>query len=375
MSEQERQEPAVETTSGESNETISLGQEPAGPSVGERIRRGREAAGLSAADLAQPLNLDLKVIELVEQDRLDAVPGRPYILAYLRTWAGQLGLDADALIAQYNAQREPEHGGVQGGIHPTLDVMEPKGGGLGRRLLGWLGILILIAIVVLVLSRLDADRVQAWWSDLRGETTESSPEIESAPADDPEMEGKRPQIEDALEEPPAPPTRSPEQAAEDSRSDMPGERLAAIDSTLEPDSEGTGDETSASDDQADPTDDASEGGVNAANDEAAADEDAAAATEEDSGEESRASADDAPALLLRATRADSWVEVRDGNGDRLMYDVLAEGEEREFVDVEGPFSLVIGQPDGLEVEHRGESVELGEPSGATGVLRTTVGGS
>ncbi|MFW6020588.1 MAG: helix-turn-helix domain-containing protein [Guyparkeria sp.] len=374
MSEQKRQEPVVGTTSGGSEETISLGQEPVGPSVGERIRRGREAAGLSAADLAQPLNLDLKVIELVEQDRLDAVPGRPYILAYLRTWAGQLGLDADALIAQYNAQREPEHADVQGGAHPTLDVMEPRGGGLARRLLGWLGILILIAIVVLVLSRLDADRVQAWWSDLRGETTETPPETESAPADDPEAE-ERPAIEGALDEPPAPPTRSSEQAAEDSPSDMPGERLAAIDSTVEQrseTSEGADDEKNASDDQADQEDEVAERGVDAGNDEAAAEEDAAAASEEDSSE---ASADEAPALLLRATRSDSWVEVRDGNGDRLMYDVLAEGEEREFVDAEGPFSLVIGQPDGLEVEHRGESVELGESSGATGVLRTTVGGS
>ncbi|TKA88920.1 hypothetical protein FAZ79_08130, partial [Guyparkeria sp. SB14A] len=235
MSEQERREPAVGATTGETDEAITLGQEASGPTVGERIRKGREAAGLSAADLAQPLNLDLKVIELIERDQLDAVPGRPYILAYLRTWAGQLDLDGDELIAQYNAQHAPDNGGVQGGIHPTLDVMEPKGGGLGRRLLGWVGILVVIAIVVLALSRLDADRVQAWWADLSGANSESPADTatESPSAEDADASDSRPAIEGALDEPPAPPTAEQAAASQDEGSTatlaLPGERLAAID--------------------------------------------------------------------------------------------------------------------------------------------------
>lgn len=360
MSEQERREPAVGTTTREPDEAITLGQEMAGPSVGERIRRGREAAGLSAADLAQPLNLDLKVIECIERDELDAVPGRPYILAYLRTWAGQLDLDGDELIAQYNAQRAPDSGTVQGGIHPTLDVMEPRGGGLGRRLLGWLGILIIIAIVVLALSRLDADRVQSWWADLRGETAESSTDADPTPATEDGPAGERPAIDGALDEPLAPPTEAPlpsERSADEASAGptegvslaLPGERLAAIASATE----GRG---SAAEGESDPS--------------------AVQADNEPNADESAVSvADKPPALLLRATRADSWVEVRDGNGERLMYDVLAAGEERAFVEATGPFSVVLGQPEGLEVEYQGKPVDLGEPSGDTGVLRTTVGNS
>ncbi|WP_410474559.1 helix-turn-helix domain-containing protein [Guyparkeria sp. TX1] len=359
MSEQERREPAVGATAREPGEAITLGQEAAGPSVGERIRGGREAAGLSAADLAQPLNLDLKVIECIERDELDAVPGRPYILAYLRAWAGQLGLDGDELIAQYNAQRAPDNGAVQGGIHPTLDVMEPRGGGSGRRLLGWLGILIVIAIVVLALSRLDADRVQAWWSDLQGETTEPSTNSDSVPVDEERSGDERPAIEGALDEPPAPPTEAPSStegaadetsagAAEGISLALPAERLAAIGATTE---------------EREPVESGSGPTVGEGENESNADESTSSA------------ADKPPALLLRATGADSWVEVRDGNGERLMYDVLAAGEEREFADATGPFSLVLGQPEGLEVEYQGEPVELGESSGDTGVLRTTVGNS
>lgn len=357
MSEQERREPAVGAMARGPDETITLGQEAAGPTVGERIRRGREAAGLSAADLAQPLNLDLKVIECVERDELDAVPGRPYILAYLRTWAGQLGLDGDELIAQYNAQRVPDNGGVQGGIHPTLDVMEPKGGGLGRRLLVWLGVLIIIAILVLGLSRLDTDRLQAWWGDKSGETTESSTTSDTVPRDGEDSGDERPAMESALDEPPAPPTEpsSPAEGAADEASAgpgaslvLPGERLVAIGAATEDTEPAEGVPSSSAD--------SLENGSNA-------------------DESTASAADKPPALLLRATRADSWVEVRDGNGERLMYDVLAAGEQREFADAEGPFSLVLGQPDGVEIEYQGESVELGEPSGNTGVLRTTVGNS
>jgi len=341
MSEQERQEPIVATPGGEPGEAVSLGEGTAGPSVGERIRQGREAAGLSAVDLAQPLNLDLKVIELIERDELDAVPGRPYILAYLRSWAGQLGLDAESLIAQYNAQRAPADGSVQGGMHPTLDVMEPRRGGAARRLFGWLIVLLLVALAAVGLSRLDTEQLRGWWADLRGETTESPALPAGEPSEETPLDAERPPIEGALEQPPAPPAETVVEPAEPARAPsatatagLPEQRLAAIESApVGPE----GDEVSTS------------GG--------------------------EAAEPAVPVLVVRATEADSWVEVRDGQGERLMYDVLGAGEERSFTDVAGPFSLVLGQPKGLEVEYRGEPVELGEPNEATGVLRTTVGSS
>ena len=356
MSEQERREPEVGATIGEAGEAITLGQEISGPTVGERIRQGREAAGLSAADLAQPLNLDLKVIERIERDQLDAVPGRPYILAYLRAWAGQLDLDGDELIAQYNAQRAPDNGGVQGGIHPTLDVMEPKSGPLWRRLLTWVGVLVVIAIVLLALSRLDADRVQAWWAGLTGTNGASQPANGLPSAEDDGSTGARPAIEGALDEPPEPPMAGSGAAGSSEGSAvtlaLPRERLAAIDTSSRGEPEAP----------ADRNDEAGQG-------------DATGAVGQAGGTAAGPAVSGPPVLVLRATRADSWVEVRDGNGERLMYDVLAAGEERVFAEATGPFSLVLGRPEGLEVEYQGEPVDLGEPNADTGVLRTTVGNS
>ncbi|MFN2381932.1 MAG: helix-turn-helix domain-containing protein [Guyparkeria sp.] len=367
MNEQERREPAVGETfreSGEPGETITLGHEVSGPTVGERIRRSREAAGLSAADLAQPLNLDLKVIERIERDELDAVPGRPYILSYLRSWARQLGIDGDELIAQYNAQRVPANADVQGGIHPTLDVMEPRGGGMGRRLLKWLGILVVIAIIVFALSRLDAERVETWWSDVRGETAESPTSSDSAPAGGAGSADERPAIEGALDQPPAPPTEGPatssgviDEPAMSSQA-LPGERLSAIGGPVE-DTEQVAESAS---------------GLSASEAGDAAEEGTAEAPEAAADDATQASTDNRlPVLLLRATDADSWVEVRDGDGERLMYDVLSAGEERAFAEATGPFSLVLGRPEEFEVEYRGEPVELDGTGGDTGVLRITVG--
>lgn len=353
MSDQERREPEVGVTTGEA---ITVGPEITGPTLGERIRQAREAAGLSAADLAEPLNLDLKVIERIEQDQLDAVPGRPYILAYLRAWAGQLDLDSEELIAQYNAQRAPANGGVHGGTHPTLDVMEPRGGALARRLLGWGAVLVVIAVVVLALSRLDADRAQGWWAGLTGSDGASQPADGPAPAGDDGSGSARPAIEGALDEPPGPPMAGPVAAGAREGSAvtraLPRERLAAIDSASR-NRPGT---------SADRNDQAGQG-------------DAEEAAGQAGGADAEPAASGPPALVLRATRADSWVEVRDGNGERLMYDVLAAGEERVFADASGPFSLVLGRPEGLEVEYQGEPVELGEANADTGVLRTTVGDS
>ncbi|MGM0516971.1 MAG: helix-turn-helix domain-containing protein [Pseudomonadota bacterium] len=336
MTEQERREPALgegavsESTGGPAVET-------GGPSVGQRIREARKAAGLSAADLAQPLNLDLRVIENIERDALDEVPGRPYILAYLRSWAGQLGIDPDGLIEQYNRQQGAEREEVQGGTHPTLDVMERPGIAWGR-LFGWLVLLLVGAALVLALLQLDTGKVQGWWQDLSGggrdsavttdgDITLSSPSDEAA--DQAEESGGE------LEMPPTSAVRPEADSRMPARSALPEGRLPALDdapTAAEPEQQPTAEETA-------PTEPAP-----------------------------------SPKLVLRAVSGESWVEIRDAAGERLMYDVLAEGERREF-DGPGPFSLVLGNPGVLELEYDGESVDLGAAGDATGVLRIDVGES
>jgi cytoskeleton protein RodZ len=331
MTEQQRREPALDAAV-ESEPTGGPAVETGGPSVGERIRQARKAAGLSAADLAQPLNLDLRVIENIERDALDEVPGRPYILAYLRSWAGQLGIDPDGLIEQYNRQQGAERHEVQGAPHPTLDVMEGPGIRWGR-LFGWLVLFAVGVALVLGLLQLGSGTIPGWWQDLSGGdrdsamTTEGDIPLSGPPPEPAETSGGE------LAMPPVSSTGPQIEAQGPALSSaLPEGRLPAVDDTPAVESRQT----------------------------AGADE--APATEPASG----------PTLVLRAVGGESWVEVRDASGERLMYDVLAEGEQREF-DGPGPFSLVLGRPGVIEVEYAGEAIDLGPAGDDTGVLRTTVG--
>lgn len=69
-----------------------------------------------------------------------------------------------------------------------------------------------------------------------------------------------------------------------------------------------------------------------------------------------ASAMTAAALVLRFEQT-SWVEVKDRNGVMLLSENVAPGSERT-VSVTGPFSLALGNAEGVRVSLRGKNVDL-----------------
>lgn len=54
---------------------------------------------------------------------------------------------------------------------------------------------------------------------------------------------------------------------------------------------------------------------------------------------------------------DSWLEVYAANGDRLEYDLLRQGDRREFV-AEPPFRLLLGRANAVSLELDGATVEF-----------------
>jgi hypothetical protein len=60
-------------------------------------------------DAEQLTCMRAKYLAALEDDRFDELPGRTYARAFLRTYAGVLGLQADRLVAEFDAQQpEPE---------------------------------------------------------------------------------------------------------------------------------------------------------------------------------------------------------------------------------------------------------------------------
>lgn len=71
---------------------------------------------------------------------------------------------------------------------------------------------------------------------------------------------------------------------------------------------------------------------------------------------------DAPAaaaesLLTLSFEQQSWVDVRDQNGEKLAFQTVAAGEKRTF-SVGAPFSVLIGNARGVRAELQGEALDL-----------------
>lgn len=79
---------------------------PAPRSIGERLRAGRERAGLSVAAAAEKLHLDLKVIEALEADRFAELGASVYVRGHLRRYGDFVGEPGLELVNAYSARSE-----------------------------------------------------------------------------------------------------------------------------------------------------------------------------------------------------------------------------------------------------------------------------
>ena len=79
---------------------------PEARTIGQRLRAGRERAGLSVAASAEKLHLDPKVIEALEADRFTELGASVYVRGHLRRYADFVGEPGAELVANYTAQRE-----------------------------------------------------------------------------------------------------------------------------------------------------------------------------------------------------------------------------------------------------------------------------
>jgi len=74
-------------------------------SVGEELRQARERAGLSTEDIAARTGIELYRIEAFEAGDFGKLPHGVYVLAIVRAYAGQLGIDANPLIDRVRQER------------------------------------------------------------------------------------------------------------------------------------------------------------------------------------------------------------------------------------------------------------------------------
>jgi cytoskeleton protein RodZ len=350
-----KQQAAKETLS---EETTAL-DVAKGKSLGALIRDARTAKGLSAADLAQSLNLDLKIVERLESNQFEGGPDPIYVRAYLKHWAALLGVDPQVWLQAYQLQHGGDVSPNKIGVTAPIEVMtahktgrpvhsgkpNKMGRSIGRLLLTLISLAVLLAVIAVALPGIWQKGV-GLLAGKQGETTltlnggESghtvSLPIQTLPVAAPPAESPKTTTATINNDAPPPPpltgTNSPETATSD-------KTASTVSSAVAP----------------------------AVTSHPAATEAAATPTEQ-------ATPVSSTNLVIKVNSADCWVEVRNAEGKRLVYDVIKKGDERTVAG-SGPFTVTLGNPSVVTVLWKGEPVKLGAANSTTGIVRTTVGGS
>lgn len=301
--------------------------QPETPAPGTQLRLAREALGLAREDVASELRLDLRVIKALEEDDLDHLPEPVFTAGYLRSYAKLVGLPADALIKQYVKTETRDISLVDHGItklperyRKVADVLpnnfsvssshHPHASNIKKQAL-----LIVAMLLVVFIS----------WQSTRWSSKESTPPATTGTAQ--------------TTEPTAPTTDTVAQS-----------------NTSVNDSATTGGQPSAAP-VTTATQPAPEAPPGAQIQQALAlkpVQETAAFTANEVGQEQA----DLLQLSLRFS-ANSWVDIRDSTGKRLIRELGFKGAEKQITGV-APFQVLLGYGPGVELEYNGKPYDFSE---------------
>jgi len=91
--------------------------------LGQRLRTAREGTGLGIEEVASLLNLEESLVRALEDEDYEVLPSPIFIRGYLRAYAKLLRLDGNELIEVYGMQ--------SGGMDPDLATSSSTSGSLG----------------------------------------------------------------------------------------------------------------------------------------------------------------------------------------------------------------------------------------------------
>ena len=84
-------------------------QQPSGLSepTGQLLKRAREQKGLSVSAVADAQHLRPAIIQAIEDGHYEQIDSELFLKGYVRTYARQVDLDPDAVIATLDEELEP----------------------------------------------------------------------------------------------------------------------------------------------------------------------------------------------------------------------------------------------------------------------------
>jgi len=292
--------------SPQTEETETSGNKPV---PGVRLKAARQARGLSLEKVASILKLDLDKIEALEHDELGHIAAPVYAAGYLRAYAKLLNLPADEIVAEFEALTRMES--------PPIDpTNSPAGQDFGRvesdvslgsflaAIPGWLWFSAL-ALILLV------GVYQTWFAgDSDGMSgVMSLTDTHDAASDTPML---------------APMSSAPESSSvtdAESPTDTEAPRLGSVD------------------------------------DESVTAAAGAVATDTSGSEEAPQSSAQQQSELVLYFNDDSWVEINDARGQRLLYRLAKAGMAQTLQGV-APFEVQLGYVPGVDIMYNGKPFDL-----------------
>jgi len=114
--------------------------------TGRHLRHERELRQVSLEELAQTTRIPLKMLQRIEDDRFDELPGEVFTRGFLRSYARALGIGHEDVITEYDESREPE---AEDTPAPMTAITPPE---RGRRFGIAIALVILLILFTLALS-------------------------------------------------------------------------------------------------------------------------------------------------------------------------------------------------------------------------------
>ena len=325
---------------------------------GHLLREAREERGYSQKEAARDLHLTSKVIDALEESNFDIISSSLFARGYIRSYARHLGLDGQALVAEFDAiygvpnqNKKP-----MPGVHQLGQQSKPGD--------TWVKLISIIFVIGLVVASV------LWWQHQNGgsmlqrlnnvtlSNTAADLVVESLGEDDNssdmELLAANPSEVGA--------TVSDDQAA---ATEAPVQTLDVAEIVaVKPIVTALSEAVSASPEMSDVSD------SSALNPEIIA-VPAVAQTEESTGAADVAALGPNEALLMMAFDKDCWVEIKDGNGKMILSDLYASGSTIEQV-VTAPIEILLGRSSGVaQMTFNGEVIDL-KPHTRKDIARLTL---
>ncbi len=301
-------------------------------SPGEMLAQGRQRSGRTKEEVAVQLNLSVDQIQALEENRFGDLPGKTYVQGYLKAYARLVGCEEEEIFRNFNLQEDTSIRGIK----PVMTG--PESGGRHKNKKVW-GLLVIVALGVLSFM---------WWqsrqqADVGSRGADLIQRDMGSISQDPDQNEVR--TETRILDPSTMQSTNASLAPQDIERAQPGDELRArieaeeLSLTREQNAETAGPAAAV------PQGEISPGTL--ADDAAAPGREAPSTPAQTSNGRT----------VTFEFDASSWVDLRDADGQRLLYEHINQGRQ---VAVEGkpPFSVFLGNAEGVRIEYDGKPFDF-----------------